>query len=71
MYVFEFDDHQTICPRCNGTGQIICQLCQEHINTEAPCVYCKGNGKVECPKCGGKAFIRSYEGKISSIFFFC
>ncbi len=71
MNIFEYDDYQSVCPRCNGTGQIICPLCQQqNSNVEESCIYCKGNGKVECPKCGGNAFIRSYEDNISSIFLY-
>ncbi len=51
------------CPHCNGKGRVIRQT-QTFFGTmqsEQPCSYCGGTGKIiktKCPTCGGKGYSR-------------
>lgn len=51
------------CPHCNGKGRVIRQT-QTFFGTmqsEQPCSYCGGTGKIiktKCPTCGGKGYTR-------------
>nr|MDO8080212.1 hypothetical protein [Candidatus Freyarchaeota archaeon] len=46
------------CPRCKGTGKILCQTCGGHGVTDpysrTICKSCWGTGKVICPVCKGE-----------------
>lgn len=41
------------CTQCYGSGQLTSKRSGE-VNRNAPCLVCRGRGKVICSKCGGR-----------------
>ena len=46
-----------ICPKCEGSGEIVCRDCDCSCNDTCPCVRCNNTGYEECFTCDGQGEI--------------
>lgn len=46
-----------ICPKCKGTGEIVCKVCQGIQRPGYKCFFCDGTGTQPCDECQGQGKI--------------